>query len=148
MHRQHGTARLLRTAAALLAVWLGFLTLQAAVSRTLWPRDALAVGLVVRIELLQAILWALLSAGVALWHRRVRAVASNVWILLVLHVPTLVMVALADAAAQRILSRVLLGAAPTVSFLVTVVYLADVEVVSYVAIVAVAEALLVRRGLV
>jgi LytS/YehU family sensor histidine kinase len=129
-------------------VWLGFFSLQTTVSRALWPAGALPLGLVAQIVGIQALLWALLSAGVGAWHRRARAVASNVWILLAFHVPTLAAVALIDSAVSRLLSRVLLGVAPTVSFVFTVVYYADFEIVSYLAIVAVAEALLVRRALV
>ena len=143
-----GTNRPLRSVAALLAVWLGFCSLQTAVSRALWPAGALPLGRVAQIVGIQALLWAFLSAGIGAWHRRARAVASNVWILLAFHVPTLAAVALIDSAVSRLLSRVLLGAAPTVSFLFTVVYYADFEIVSYLAIVAVAEALLVRRALV
>jgi sensor histidine kinase YesM len=141
-----GANRPPRSFAALLAVWLGFFSLQTAVSRALWP-SALPLGLVAQIVGIQASLWALLSVGVAAWHKRARATASNVWILLALHVPTLAAVALIDSAVSRLLSRVLLGVAPTVSFLFTVVYYADFEIVSYLAIVAVAEALLVRRVL-
>jgi signal transduction histidine kinase len=143
-----GTHRPLRSFAALLAAWLGFFSLQTAVSRALWPTGALPLGLVGQIVGIQASLWALLSVGVSAWHKRARIVASNVWILFALHVPALVAVALIDSAVSRLLSRVLLGVAPTVTFLFTVVYYADFEIVSYLAIVAVAEALLVRRALV
>jgi LytS/YehU family sensor histidine kinase len=75
-------------------------------------------------------------------------VAPNVWILLALHVPTLVAVSVIDSAISRTLQSVLLSATPTVTFLFTVVYYADFEIVNYLAIVAVAEALLIRRALV
>jgi hypothetical protein len=53
-----GTTRRLRSIAALLAVWLGFFTLQTAVSRALWP-STLAMGLVVQIVVSQSVMWAL-----------------------------------------------------------------------------------------
>jgi LytS/YehU family sensor histidine kinase len=43
---------------------------------------------------------------------------------------------------------VIIGATPPLTFLLTVVYYADFEIVNYLAIVAVAEALLIRRALV
>jgi two-component system LytT family sensor kinase len=141
------THRPLRGVAALLTVWLGFFVLQTAVSRALWPNGALPLALLAQLVGIQTVLWTALSGGVALWHKRARAVSSNVWILLALHVPTLAAVALIDSAATRLVSRVLLGVTPTVSFLFTVVYYADFEIVSYLAIVAIAEALLVRRAL-
>ncbi len=142
-----GTTRRLRSVAALLAVWLGFFTLQTAVSRALWP-STLGMGLVVQIVAMQSVMWTLLSIGVGTWHNRARALAPNVWILLALHVPALVAVSIIDSAITRTLQSVLLGATPTVSFLFTVVYYADFEIVNYLAIVAVAEALLIRRALI
>ena len=141
------TTRRLRSFAALLAVWLGFFSLQTAVSRTLWP-SAAAIRLVVEIVVIQAVMWALLSVGVAAWHKRVRAAAPNVWILLALHIPTLFAVSIIDAGVSRTLSSVLVGVTPTVSFLFTTVYFADLDIVNYLAIVAVAEALLIRRALI
>jgi len=141
------TTRRLRSIAALLAVWLGFFTLQTAVSRALWP-STLAIGLVVQIVAIQSVMWTLLSIGVGTWHKRARALAPNVWVLLALHVPTLAAISIIDSAVSRGLSSVLLGANPTVSFLFTVVYYADFEIVNYLAIVAVAEALQIRRALV
>jgi len=145
---RNGTARAIRAATALFAVWLGFLTLQTAVSRTLWPRGDMAFGLLAQIALLQALLWTALSAGIVLWHKRARAIAPNVWILLALHVPTFALAALTDTVASRLLQRFVVGAPAVVSFAVSMVYSADFEIVCYIAIVAVAEALLVRRALV
>src|SRR4029079_1822787 len=141
------TTRRLRSIAALLAVWLGFFTLQTAVSRALWP-STLATGLGVQIVAIQSVMWTLLNIGVGTWHKRARALAPNVWVLLALHVPTLAAVSIIDSAVSRGLSSVLLGATPTVSFLFTVVYYADFEIVNYLAIVAVAEALQIRRALI
>jgi len=142
-----GPTRRLRSVAALLAVWLGFFTLQTAVSRALWP-STLAIGLVAQIVVIQSAMWTLLSACVGAWHKRARALAPNVWILFALHVPTLVAVSIIDSAITRTLQSVLLGATLTVSFLFTVVFYADAEIVNYLAIVAVTEALLIRRALI
>ena len=96
----------LRGVAALLAAWLGFLTLQTAVSRARWP-SATGLGLVARIVVVQSVMWALLSIGVGAWHKRARALAPNVWVLLALHIPTLAAVSIIDSAISRSLSSVI-----------------------------------------
>ena len=137
----------LRSVAALLAAWLGFFALQTAVSRALWPGTT-GLSLVAQIVVAQSVMWALLSIGVGAWHKRARAFAPNVWILLALHVPTLAAVSIIDSAISRALTSALLGVTPTVSFLFNVVYYADFAIVNYLAIVAVAEALLIRQALI
>jgi hypothetical protein len=116
-----GITHPLRGFAALVAVWVGFFTLQTAVSRALWPGTS-ALRLIATVVVIQSVMWALLSIGVGAWHKRVRAFAPNVWILLALHLPTLAAVAVIDAAVTRTISTVVAGAAPAVSFLFTVVY--------------------------
>ena len=132
---------------ALLAVWLGFFTPQhGRVACALAERVGDGAGRADRRDSVG-------DVGVLerrSWHvcTNARALAPNVWILLALHVPTLAAVSIIDSAVSRTLSSHPSSASRHCHFLFTVVYYADFDVVNYLAIVAVAEALLIRRALV
>src|SRR5882757_7514383 len=86
----------LRSGALLLGVWIGFFALQPGVSLVLAKHGPANLSAVVENDLVLAVLWAALSAGIAAWHRRVRAIATNVFTVVALHVPALVLAALID----------------------------------------------------
>ena len=137
----------IRPALLILGVWTVFFALQATLSFTLVRRTADGVVTMVQSNLMFALLWSFLSVGIVAWHRRVRANASNVWIVFAFHLPTLILATLIDTVVARAAVSLFQGAPPRVSFLVTLTYYADFDIVAYIAVVAVAEALLVRRAL-
>jgi len=146
--RRREITQTLGTGAALIGVWLGFFLLDTATSRTLWPSDAPPpLATTFKIDLMLALLWALLSVGVAHWHKRIRAFTSNVWVLLACHAPTLIALAVVDSVASRYIEVHWRGAKSLVPFGVTMVFYADFDIVSYLAIIAVAETLLVRAAI-
>ena len=142
--RRREITQTIGTGAALVGVWLGFFLLDTATSRTLWPSSALPFSKTMAIDVSLGVLWALLSAAVALWHRRLRTLTSNVWVLFACHIPTLIAVGVIDTAASRYFSSHWLGTPVTTPFVATLVFYADFDVVSYLAIIAVSETLVVR----
>ena len=145
--RRREITQTLGTGAALIGVWLGFFLLDTATSRTLWPGGTLPFATTFEIDLALAVLWALLSAGVAHWHKRIRAFTSNVWVLLGCHVPTLIAIGVIDSWASRFISVHWGGATNMIPFAATMVFYADFDIVSYLAIIAVSEALVVRAAI-
>ena len=145
--RRREITQTLGTGAALIGVWLGFFLLDTATSRTLWPSGALPFGTTFKIDLALALLWALLSAGVAQWHKRLRALTSNVWVLLACHAPTLIAIGGIDSWASRFISIHWGGATNMIPFAATMVFYADFDIVSYLAIIAVSETLVVRAAI-
>jgi hypothetical protein len=138
--------RTLRGSALLFAAWLAFFWLQAAMSIAL-AQQSLSRAPLLEEDFVLAVLWAALSAGIALWHRYVRSIGRNLLSLVALHVPMLAVAAWIDTAVSRIAQVELTGAKQLVPFLASVVYYADFDVVAYIAVVAVAETLLVRGAL-
>lgn len=138
----------LGSGAALIGVWLGFFLLDTATSRTLWRSgSAPPFWTTLQSDLALALLWAVLSAGVVQWHKRLRAITSNVWVLLACHVPTLIAIGIADTSASRFVAVHWQGATNLIPFGAMMVFYADFDIVSYLAIVAVAETLLVRAAI-
>lgn len=137
----------LRPALFVLGAWVAFFALQAALSLALVRRSADGIVAMIKIDLIIAVMWACLSFGIAAWHRHVRAVASNVWSLFALHLPGLALALIIDTGLTRATSAWIQNAPPRLTFVEMFIYYADFEIVSYVAVVAVAEALLVRRAL-
>jgi len=141
-----------RAALAVLAVWIAFFGLQVAVSRSLIHSSTgaapTALGALVEIDLVIAVLWAALSLAVAAWHERVRARARGVVTVVVLHLPLLIVAVLLDTVVSRVASAAATGTPPRVPFWPYLVFYSDFDIVSYIAVVAVAEALLVRRALI
>lgn len=137
----------LRFAAVLVAAWSGFFALQAGVSVALAKHGPANLRVLIENDLVIAVLWAALSAGIVAWHRRVRAIATDVFTVVALHVPALILAALIDCGVSRWASHLITGQIPMWSFPAMLVFYADFDIVAYVAAVAVAEALFVRRAL-
>jgi two-component system LytT family sensor kinase len=138
----------LRSGALLLGVWIGFFALQPGVSLVLAKHGPANLRVMVENDLVLAVLWAALSAGIAAWHRRVRAIATDVFTVIALHLPTLVLATLIDCAVTRIAWQIINDRVMAISFPAMLVLYADFDIVAYVGVVAIAEALLVRRALV
>jgi two-component system LytT family sensor kinase len=145
--RRREITQTLGTGAALVGVWFGFFLLDTATSRTLWPANAAPFAQTFWIDLLLGGLWALLSVSVALWHKRLRTLTSNVWVLFACHVPTLIAVGLIDTEVSQYISIHWQGAKSPIPFTALLVFYSDFDVVSYLAIIAVAETLLVRAAI-
>lgn len=137
---------MIRAGLLILGVWVAFFLLQAAVSTAIAGRGLSGSGPLIEIEVAIAVVWAMFSIGIAAWHRFARSITSNLFALVALHIPTLVAAALLDTLFGRIAITVFSGP-PATSFSAMLLFYADLDVVSYVAVVAVAEALLVRRAL-
>jgi Predicted signal transduction protein with a C-terminal ATPase domain len=139
--------RTLRSVSLVLGVWVAFFGLQIVLSIALGRRGPSRLAAQIEIDLAVAVLWATLSFAIARWHRWVRNTAPGVLALLALHLPMLCLAALADTAVTEALIRAADPAREITPFWALLVYYSDFDTVSYVAVVAVAEALLVRRAL-
>jgi len=136
--------RTVRAAAMLFFAWLAFYLLQAAISMALPPRSALAPRDWLAIDLTIAALWTGLSAVIARWHAKVRGLGP--FAIGLAHLPLFVAAAVADAWLARVVIHALNPSTVAVPFWGTVSYYADFDLVSYAAVVAISEALAMRRA--
>lgn len=137
----------LRSFALLLSAWLGFYMAQAVIAIGLMPKGAFGPREWITVDGSVAVLWAVLSVAIAAWHRRVRQIAPNLWALIALHLPVFLGAAWIDAVLARALISVLNPSAPVLPLWSLVSSYSDFDFVSYAAIVAVVETLVVRRAL-
>ena len=138
--------RTVRAAALLFFAWLAFYLLQAVISMALPPRSALAPRDWLAIDATIAALWTLLSAIIARWHTRVRAFSPHLVVAVLAHLPLFIIAAVADAWLARVVIHALNPSTTVVPFWGTVSFYADFDLVSYVAVVAISEALTMRRA--
>lgn len=94
-----------------------------------------------------AALWTILSLVIAAWHLRARRIAPNLWALVGLHVPLVLLAAWVDAALARWLIPLVNPNAQMGPMWSLISSYADFDLVSYAAIVAVVETLVIRRAL-
>ena len=139
--------RRLRTVPLLFSAWFAFYMVQAAMGMALAPRSVFSKVGWIEIDASIAVLWTALSLVIAAWHLRARRIAPNIWVLVALHVPLFLGAAWADAALARWLIPILNPAAPKTPMWSLISSYSDFDVVSYAAIVAVVEVLIVRRAL-
>jgi hypothetical protein len=137
----------LRPALLAFGAWGAFFGLQAAMSLALARRSAVSLAPMVETNITLAMLWAFLSLAIVAWHRQVRSTASNVWAVFGFHLPAFVAAALIDTFVSRWTAQVFEHSQLRTSFLASLTFYLDFDIVSYVAVVAVAEALLVRQAL-
>ena len=138
--------RTVRAAAILFFAWLAFYLLQAVISMALPPRSALAPRDWLAIDVTIAALWTALSAVIARWHAKIRAFTRNVLVTLLAHLPLFLVAAVLDAWLARIVIHALNPSTVAVPFWGTVSFYADFDLVSYAAVVAISEALTMRRA--
>ncbi|HVX41184.1 MAG TPA: histidine kinase [Gemmatimonadaceae bacterium] len=131
----------------LYALWFAFFNGQSLISRALSPRSALPAGVLLREDLALSLLWTAITYGIVRWHRWLRVRVRRAVALLAGHLPVAIAAALLDTAATRVAVEYFSGARLTTPFAATLVYYSDFDIVIYVAVVAIAEALLVRRVL-
>ena len=130
-----------------LVAWLAFGLLQTMLARALDPKMSLRWWELFRLDLTLALFWTAISVPIAAWHARVRTQSRGALALIGAHLPLVALVAVADAAALRFVLHYMGGMTLKNPFAVTLTYYADFDVVRYVAVVAVADALLTRRAL-
>ncbi len=146
-HRRRVTLRRLRSALLLFSAWLVFYEIQAAMGIALAPKNGFSRSGWIEIDASIALLWTVLSAIIAAWHLRARRLSANLWTLIALHLPLLLAAAWVDAALARWLLPILNPAARMGPMWSLISSYADFDLVSYAAVVAVVEALIVRRAL-
>jgi two-component system sensor histidine kinase AlgZ len=139
--------RRLRSTLLLFSAWLAFYQIQAAMGIALAPKNGFSRSGWIEIDASIALLWTVLSAIIAAWHLRARRLSTNLWTLVALHLPLLLAAAWVDAALARWLLPILNPAARMNPMWSLISSYADFDLVSYAAIVAVVEALIVRRAL-
>ncbi len=139
--------RRLRSALLLFSAWLAFYMVQAAMGIALAPKSGFGRLGWIEIDASVALLWTALSVVIAAWHLRARRMAPNLWMLVALHLPLFLAAAWLDAALARWLIPVINPAAQLNPMWSLISSYAEFDVVSYAAIVAVVETLLVRRAL-
>ncbi len=139
--------RRLRSTLLLFSAWLAFYQIQAAVGIALAPKNGFSRSGWIEIDASIALLWTVLSAIIAAWHLRARRLSANLWTLIALHLPLLLAAAWVDAALARWLLPILNPAARMNPMWSLISSYADFDLVSYAAVVAVVEALIVRRAL-
>lgn len=145
--RTDSTYRVARTVALLYALWFAFFNAQSLIARALAPTSALPMSVLLREDLTLAVLWAILTYGIDWWHQWLRLRVRGAFAVLGGHLPLAIVAALLDTAVTRAAVEFFSGAHLTTPFAATLVYYSDFDLVIYVAVVAVAEALLVRRAL-
>jgi len=134
-------------AALLAVVWVSFFLLQGLASVALSPRRTLNGVALVEVDVTIGLLWAVLSVGIAAWHRRVRAAAPDLVTLIAAHTPVLLVAALLDCVVTRAALIVFTHPTQLISFWAMLALYADLDLAIYVLVVATAEILLVRRAL-
>ena len=139
--------RRLRTVLLLFLAWFAFYMVQAAMGMALAPKSGFSKAGWIEIDASIAVLWTALSLVIAAWHLRARRISPNIWALVALHLPLFLAAAWADAALARWIIPLLNPAARMNSMWSLISSYSDFDVVSYAAIVAVVEVLIVRRAL-
>ncbi len=130
-----------------LAAWFAFFGLEGAVSHELNPSPTSGLHQVLAFDLAMALLWTAFTAGIIWWHGRVRARARNLLGAVALHLPWLVVAAFLDTYISRVAALAIFQMPPRIPFWPYLVYYVDLDIVCYLAVVAIGEALLVRRAL-
>ena len=131
----------------LAGAWTAFALLQTLVSFALSRDGADEWQATLRVNLAAALYWAAVSVPIAAYHRRLRDSVRGLPALVLAHAPLFMVVFVAAVVVIRAAWRWLAHEAMLVSFPAALTYYADFEIVSYVAVVAVTEALFTRRAL-
>lgn len=138
----------LRAGLVVLVAWFAFFGLQGLVAHELNPSPTSGLHQVLAFDLAMALLWTLFTAVIVGWHERVRARGRNLVGAIALHFPVLVVAALLDTFFSRVVAVAIFQMEPRIPFWPYLVYYVDLDIVCYLVVVAVGEALLVRRALV
>ena len=144
---RESSTRLIKIAAILIGAWVAFFILQGLVSVALAPeRPANRAG-AVELEIVMGALWGLLSLAIGLWHRRLRAATASLFGLVAAHIPLLLLASVLDCVVARVAITAFSHPKQLISFWAMLTRYSDLDVASYVIIVAAAELMLVRQAL-
>jgi sensor histidine kinase YesM len=149
MPSQHpSVARLIKPTALLVGAWVTFFVAQGLVSIALSPRRLATSAGLLELDVMIGVLWAVLSLVIGAWHRRLRATTGSLFGLIAAHVPVLALAALVDCVVARVGLNAFSHPTQLIPFWAMLTLYANLDVASYVIIVAAAEVLLVQRALV
>ena len=139
-------ARRVRISVIVVAAWLGFSALQMVVSAALAKPGDIKWGRELLVDVTMALYWSAATLPIALWQRRLRASSRSVSQMIVLHLPLLFLVILGDTYATRASVYLFTGVSPLAPAIATITYFADFDALSYLAVVLVTDALIVREA--
>lgn len=138
----------LRFGLVALVAWFGFFALQGSVSHELNPAPTSRLHQVLTFDLAIALLWTLFTVGIVWWHEHVRARTRHLLGAIGMHLPWLAVASFLDAYLSRIAAAAIFGMEPRLAFWPYLVYYVDLDIVCYLVVVVIGEALLVQRALV
>jgi len=137
-----------RTVILLFAAWLAFFCLLGVVSIALSPRSAERMIGFVGIQVATAVLWTALTIAIAAYHRWLRAIAPNVFVIAAAHVAGLAGAACVDAGGTHAAIALISPAATSMPLAQMIVYYFDFDVVAYLVVIAGTEVFLAMRALI
>ena len=140
-HPRSRRLTLFRDASLLVGAWFAIFGMQSA------SRHGLGSPAMITVDAFLALLWSGFTIAIAAWHGFVRRRTVSLIQLVLAHMPMLLFVAFVDGVLGRSAIRLLIGAPPRVPLAATLVYFADFDLVSYLAVVLTAEVLRVKREL-
>jgi sensor histidine kinase YesM len=136
-----------RGAVLLVGAWFAFFIMRSATAVALSRHGLGDLYRYAEVDVFLALLWSVFSIAIAVWHGYVRRRTVSLIELLLAHLPMLILVALVDCLLGRLALRLVIEGPLTVPFAATLVYFADFDLVSYLAVVLTAELLQVQREL-
>jgi Histidine kinase/Histidine kinase-, DNA gyrase B-, and HSP90-like ATPase len=138
-----------RSASLLVGAGLAFFVLRSAAAIPLSQLGFSSASLrYAAIDAFLALLWwSAFSIAIAAWHGFVRRRTGSLIIVVLAHLPTLILIALVDCLLWRLAFSLVTGAPLTMPFAAPLVYWADFDLVSYLAVVLTTEVLRVGREL-
>lgn len=136
-----------RLALGVFGVWLAFNGLQIAVNAALTRPAPIPCHRELPVDLTMAVYWTIATGVIAVWHRRLRSRGATGLRLLAAHLPLVALTAIGDMYSTRLSLRVFGGVTPPLPFVAALTYYADFDAISYLAIVAVVDALIARDAL-
>jgi two-component system, LytTR family, sensor kinase len=131
-----------RIALVVLAAWLGFSAVQLSIAAAVSQGGEIKWSRELFVDLTMAVYWWVATAPIARWHRHLRRAGRSGVPLLVMHLPLLMLVTAGDTLTTRLSLRLFMGMFPSAPFIATLTYFADFDVLSYLAVVIVTDAVL------
>ena len=139
--------RSVRAALFVLAAWFAFGALQVSIEATLEYPATKSSSRDLLLNLTMALYWSAISIPIATWHKWVREHTRALAALVALHAPMVLLAAAGDTLATRLSLHYFAGVTPAAPFIATATYFADFDVLCYIAVVVVADALRARDAM-
>jgi sensor histidine kinase YesM len=148
-HPRSGRLDLFRGASLLGGAWVAFFVMRSAAAVALSRHGpSPEIYRYAEIEAFLALLWwSAFTIAIAGWHGFVRRRTASLITLVLAHLPTLVFVALLDCLLGRLAISLVTSVPPALPFAATLLYWADFDLVSYLAVVLATEVLRAKREL-